>query len=214
VAIFFVLLFLPAGRLDWWRAWVFIGVVFIAVTATMFGIFPGREELLNERYKSPIQKAQPMADKIIVIVLIATFFGSIILIPLDVFHLHLIDPPGTLVSSFGIILFVAGWSIMALSLKENAFAAPVVKHQAERHHRVIDTGLYGWVRHPMYAGFVPFILGMCLWLESYGAALLAVIPIATIVIRIHFEEQFLRRELEGYTAYTKRVRYRMIPFLW
>jgi protein-S-isoprenylcysteine O-methyltransferase Ste14 len=186
----------------------------IAASATMFVVFPGREDLLNERYKSPIQKAQPIADKIIMIVFLATFVGSIIFIPLDVFRFHLIGKPGSLVSSFGLILFVAGWSIIALSLKENAFAAPVVKHQVERHQRVIDTGLYSLVRHPMYAGFVPLILGMCLWLESYAAAMLALIPIGTTAIRVLFEEQFLRRELSGYDAYTERVQYRMIPFLW
>jgi Phospholipid methyltransferase len=76
------------------------------------------------------------------------------------------------------------------------------------------TGLYGIVRHPMYAGFVPFIVGMSLWLESYAAAVLASVPIGTLALRIPVEEQFLRRELQGYDAYMERVRYRLIPFLW
>jgi protein-S-isoprenylcysteine O-methyltransferase Ste14 len=114
----------------------------------------------------------------------------------------------------GLVLFVAGWWIMTLALRENAFAAPVVKHQEERQHTVIDTGVYGVVRHPMYAGAVLLLVGMPLWLESYAAAILASVPIGTLVLRILVEEQFLRRELAGYDAYTRRVRYRLIPFLW
>jgi len=70
------------------------------------------------------------------------------------------------------------------------------------------------VRHPIYAGTVLLLIGMPLWLESYAAALLASVPIGTLVLRILVEEQFLRRELKGYDIYTERVRYRLIPFLW
>ena len=102
---------------------------------------------------------------------------------------------------------------MTFALRANAFAAPVVKHQEERHQTVVDTGVYGAVRHPMYAGAVLMIIGMALWLESNAAALLASAPIGILVLRILAEEQFLRKELQGYDAYTKRVRYRLIPFL-
>ena len=91
----------------------------------------------------------------------------------------------------------------------------MVKLQEERHQTVIDAGVYSIVRHPMYAGGALIMLGLPLWLESYAAALLAIVPVATIlVLRILFEERFLRRELKGYNAYTERVRYRMIPFVW
>jgi protein-S-isoprenylcysteine O-methyltransferase Ste14 len=134
--------------------------------------------------------------------------------PLDVFRFHLMRKPGTLVSSFGLILFVAGWWIMTLALTENAFAAPVVKHQQERGQRVIESGVYGVVRHPMYAGAVLLMVATPLWLESYPAAMLASVPVATLVLRILVEEQFLGRELAGYDAYMDRVRCRLIPFLW
>ena len=211
VAVFAVLLFVPAGTLAWWRAWVFLGVVFVATVATVVQL---PRDLLNERFKPPIQPGQPLADKIVLPVLIAAFIGVILYIPLDVFRLHLLGKPGTLVSSVGLALFVVGWWVMALALKENAFAAPVVKHQQERRQTVISTGVYGMVRHPMYAGAVLLLVGMPLWLESYAAALLAGVPIATLAVRILFEEQFLRRELQGYDAYAERVRYRLIPFLW
>jgi protein-S-isoprenylcysteine O-methyltransferase Ste14 len=212
--IFGGLLFLPAGTLEWWRAWVFLGVVFSAYLMTMLSIFPGKEDLLNERFKPPIQKGQPLADKVVVVLLIATFLGLMVFIPLDVFRFHLMGKPGAVISSLGLVLFVAGWWIISLALWENAFAVPVVKHQQERQHKVIDTGVYGVVRHPRYAGAVLLLVGMPLWLESYTAAMLASVPIGTLVLRILVEEQFLRRELAGYDAYTGRVRYRLIPFLW
>lgn len=210
-AIFGGLLLLPAGTVAWWRAWVFLGVVFVATVATV-GSLP--KDLLDERFKPPIQKGQPLADKIVLVLLIATFCGLVVFIPLDVFRLHLLGKPGTLVSSLGLVLFVTGWWIIALALRENAFAAPVVKHQKERHQRVVDTGVYGIVRHPMYAGAVLLLVGLPLWLESCAAALLASVPIGTLAVRILVEEQFLKRELKGYAAYTERVRYRLIPFLW
>jgi protein-S-isoprenylcysteine O-methyltransferase Ste14 len=214
VAIFGGLLFVPAGTPHWWRAWVFVGAVFVAAVASTVSVFRVNRDLLEERFKPPIQQGQPLADKIIVVVLIAAFIGLMAFIPLDVFRFQLIARPGPFVSSLGLVLFVAGWWIMTLALRENAFAAPVVKHQKERQQRVIDSGVYGVVRHPMYAGAVLLLIGMPLWLESYAAAMLATIPIGTLVLRILVEEHFLRRELKGYDAYTKRVRYRLIPFLW
>jgi Phospholipid methyltransferase len=95
-----------------------------------------------------------------------------------------------------------------------AFAAGVVKYQKERHQRVIDSGVYSKVRHPMYAGAIPFLIGSCLWLGSYAATLMALLPIAGFALRIQIEEHFLCRELAGYQDYTKRIRYRLIPHLW
>jgi protein-S-isoprenylcysteine O-methyltransferase Ste14 len=214
VAIFGGLLFLPAGTLDWWRAWVFLGVVFVGTVASTVSVLRVNKDLLEERFKPPVQQGQPLADKIVVVLFLAAFVSVIVFIPLDVFRFHLMAKPGTLASSFGLVLFAVGWWIMTLALRENAFAAPVVKHQEARQHTVIDSGVYGVVRHPMYAGAVPLLVGMPLWLESYAAALLASFPIGTLAVRILVEEQFLRRELAGYDAYTERVRYRLIPCVW
>lgn len=114
----------------------------------------------------------------------------------------------------GLIAFVAGWWLMGLSLKRNSFAAPVIKYQQERNQIVIDTGPYAIVRHPMYTGGALLMVGMPLWLQSYAGALLASVPIALLAVRVVFEERLLRRELKGYDAYARRVRYRLIPLLW
>jgi len=99
-------------------------------------------------------KGQPLAAKIIVLLLLAGFVGVIAFIPLDLFRFHLMAKPATLVASFGLVLFVTGWWMMTLALKENAFDAPVVKYQKERQQKVIVRRVYGVVRHPMYAGAV------------------------------------------------------------
>ena len=93
VAIFGGLLFLAAWTLHWWRAWVFLGVVFVASAMTMFGIFPSRPELLDERYKAPIQEGQPLSDKVLTPLLVLSFLGLIVFIPLDVFRFRLLARP-------------------------------------------------------------------------------------------------------------------------
>ena len=211
---FAVLLFVPAGTLAWWRAWVFVAVVLVATLAASFGILNANEDLFAERLEPLIQEGQSPADKIILPALVIAFAGVLVLAPLDVFRFHLLAKPGPAVSSAGLLLFIAGWWIAYRGMRENAFAAPVVKHQKERSQTVVDSGPYAVVRHPMYAGGLLVLVGMPLWLESFAAALLASVPIALLVLRILAEEAFLRCELPGYAAYAKRVRYRLIPFLW
>jgi protein-S-isoprenylcysteine O-methyltransferase Ste14 len=209
-----LLLFIPAGTLQWWRGWVIVGLYFLGLSASYAGLARDHQDLLNERMKPVIQKDQPLADKILLLVLLAAFYAFQAFIPLDVFHLRLLPRPGRIVSSMGLVLLAVGWCIVYLSFRENAFAAAVVKHQAERAHKVIDTGVYRIVRHPMYAGLILFMVGLALWLESYAGALVAAVPVAVLIIRIVIEERFLIRHLEGYDDYRQRVRHRLIPFIW
>ncbi len=213
-AIFGVLLLVPTGTLDWPRAWVFLGVVVLASAITMFGIFRTRPDLLDERYKPPLQRGQPLADRILVTALLLSFVALVAFIPLDVFRFRMLGGPGPGLATFGLLMFVAGWTVIALTLRENAFAAPVVKHQVERGQFVVQTGVYRVVRHPMYAGAILLMAGMPLWLGSYAGALLALVPIAILVLRVRIEERFLREELPGYSDYVRKVRWRVIPLVW
>jgi protein-S-isoprenylcysteine O-methyltransferase Ste14 len=214
IAFYALLLFVPAGTLHWWRAWVFLAVTLAVMAVAVFSILPDNADLFSQRAKGIIQKGQPLWDRVLVLLLVVSYVGQIILIPLDVFRFHLVPKPGGLVSFFGLALYVAGWWIMTLAMKVNPFAVPVVRLQEERHQRVIDNGVYAVVRHPMYAGFVPMVVGSALWLESYIAALVAIVPIAVLAVRSVLEEQFLKRELKGYEPYMEKVRYRLIPFVW
>jgi protein-S-isoprenylcysteine O-methyltransferase Ste14 len=213
LAIFGGILFGVAGTLRWARAWWLMVVVLVAAVASIAGLRhdPG---LLEERYKGPIQPGQPAIDRVLTLLIVAEFLAFLVLIPLDVFRLHLLPPVPDAVAWLGLALFAAGWGIMALALRANSFAAPVVRRQEERGQVVVDRGPYAIVRHPMYAGDVPMMIGLALALGSYALALAVVVVIATLVARIGVEERLLRRTLPGYEDYTRRVRWRLVPGVW
>ena len=212
--LFVAFLFAPAGTLDWWRGWVFIVVLFVVGLVSTVGLYRVNRDLLVERSKLPVQPGQPLADKVLLLSFMASYAALVSFITLDVFRFHLMPGPGPVVAWLGLGLYLAGSWMVFVALRTNAFAAAVVRHQTERHHAVVDTGVYSYVRHPMYAGLAPLVVGMCLWLGSYAAALAALVPLGILAARIVLEERFLRRELEGYDEYTRRVRYRLIPGVW
>lgn len=211
--LFAAALFPPAGTWHWLRGWVFVGTVFVASVASIFGLI-GHEDLLKERMKGPIQKGQPLADKVLTPIFVASFYGLIAFASADAGRWHLLPRPPGVVSIFGLVVFVAAWGLVYLALKENAFAAPVVRHQEERGQSLVDTGIYGVVRHPMYAGAVPLFFGLPLWLGSYAGVLAGLIPTALLVGRLFIEERMLRKEIEGYDDYAHRVPFRLIPHVW
>ncbi len=210
-AIFATLLFVPAGMIVWLRAWIFLAVCTLGTTIAMFAI---PADLLQERYGSPLQHGQPLADKILLPMFIVAFAAVVMLIPLDLFKWRLTAPARLPIALCGLALFVAGWWFIAWAMIANPYAAPVVKRQEGRGHRVIDRGPYRIMRPPMYAGFIPFMIGMALWLGSYTAAIAAIVPILLIGLRVVVEERFLGRELPGYNEYKTRVHYRLVPFIW
>jgi len=102
----------------------------------------------------------------------------------------------------------------SLALRANAFAIAVVRVQREHAHAVVDSGVYGVIRHPFYAAGPLIFAGLGLWLESSVATLCAVLPVAFMVMRLRMEERFLQRELPGYADYLARVPHRLIPGVW
>ncbi len=213
-AVYGTLLFAPAGTLVWWRAWVLLGAVFAGILGTR-GWFIGADGgLLAERGKAPLQPGQPPADKAIVVALLIVLPAYIAFIPVDVFRLHVLAAPSVPMSSLGLVAAAAGWFIVGLAFRANSFAAAIVRHQSDRGHAVVDRGVYAVIRHPLYLGVALEIVGAAVWLESYGAALASVAPLAVLVVRINVEETFLEARLPGYAAYTQRVRYRLLPGIW
>ena len=214
-AVIAVVLFAAAGTLAWPRAWVLVVVLLLVRLVSAIAVFRVNPALLRERATVLVHRGQPSADRVVLLAFMTTaFIGVPAVAALDVFHWHLLPAPSLPVAATGIGLFVAGWIITALALRENAFAVTVVRLQAERQHLVVDTGPYSLVRHPMYAGNPSVLLGMSLWLGSYTAALYACIPLALLIVRISLEERFLRRELAGYREYEKRVPFRLVPGVW
>ena len=214
-ALIAIVLFASAGTLAWWRAWLLLAVMLVVRTVNTIAVYRVNPELLRERARLPVRRDQPKADKVLLLSVIVTGF---IVLPaiatLDVFRWHVLGRPSPLIASTGLVLFALGWGIQGLVLRTNAFASSVVRLQSERQHRLVDTGPYRVVRHPFYVGSVLMIVGMALWLESYFALLCAIVPIGILIMRIRFEEQFLRRELPGYADYAARVPYRLIPGIW
>lgn len=214
-AVFGALLFGPAGTFCWWQAWVLLALIAAGTVVTISALYPRHSGILEERLKPPLQAGQPLIDKVIVVVLLVTVFGATAFVPVDVFRFHLLlGKPPLVVSAFGLVLIGAGWWISYRTLVENAFAALAVRSQPERNQHVVDTGVYAIVRHPMYAGAALFFIGMALWLGSIAGTLAMLLPTAVLIIRIPFEERFLRSQLDGYGAYTGRVRWRLIPGIW
>jgi protein-S-isoprenylcysteine O-methyltransferase Ste14 len=205
-------LFLPAGTWHWARAWIILTIFAIASAVTIMVIFPGREDLLRERMKPWVQEGQLTADRVAVLLFLFFYVASIVVIPLDVFRYHWLPGPSMWISGLGLLLFVMGCIIVSLVFKENPFAAPVVKYQ--RDQKVVNTGVYGVVRHPMYSGFALLAIGMPLWLESFVGAIVSLIPVAILAVRTTIEEHFLKQTLPDYPAYTQQVRCRLIPFVW
>ncbi len=209
-----VFLFPFAGTFEWTRAWTFLAVSAVLTTWSTLYLYRINPEVLKARYKSPVQKGQPLRDKFLVTLLMAHCALVVALVALDLFHYHWMERTSDSVSAAGFLLFVFGWWLITQSMKENRFASPAVRHQQESQHRIIDTGVYSFVRHPMYSGCIPWIVGTALWLQSWAAALVALLLIPILMVRINLEEDFLVRHLEGYAAYRERVRYRLIPYLW
>ena len=208
-------LFVAAGTLAWWRAWVLLAVLVLVRTAGAYAVYRVHPGLLRERARLPVHQDQPRADRVLLLGVLATgFLGLPAVAGLDAVRWRVLPPPGGLVAGLGLLLFALGWSLKSLALRANAFAVAVVRLQRERAHAVADSGPYGVVRHPFYAADPLIFVGLGLWLESYAAALCAMVPIALMVIRLRLEERLLRRELPGYAAYAERVRHRLIPGVW
>ena len=207
-----VLMFVPAGTVHWPGAWAFL--VFMAAAGLLFGSWLAKTspELLAERMRSPIQADQPAADKKIV-----WAFGSLNLIWLIAMGLderfHLSRMPVAL-QVLGLALLIASSAFIAWVLRENAFAAAVVKVQSERGHRVISSGPYALVRHPMYTGVVLFLVGIAFLLGSWVGVAMSPAFVVLFGVRTRIEENTLTTGLPGYADYAARVRYRLVPGLW
>src|SRR5262245_13760332 len=207
-----LLLFVPAGTLQWPGAWAFLAemIGLSAVTGALLARHdPG---LLAERLGSPVQKGQPTADKFLLMAIFLSLAGWLVFMGLAK-RFGWSDMPVWVqaVGALGVALCLwIGYRVM----RENSFAAPVVKIQKERGQRVIDTGPYSYVRHPLYAGALFFFLGVPLLLGSWWGLAPTPAFVLLLAARIRLEEKTLLDGLEGYKAYVARVRYRLMPLIW
>jgi len=210
VTIMAALLFVPAGSLRYVRGWIFLAVVALFSLAVIL-YFDSRDEgLLQRRMKNgPIDETR-MSQKVIQSVT-AIFGLALLVLPGLDWRWQWSQVPAA-VSGLGFAGIVCGFAIVFLVFRENSFASGIVEVTSDQ--KVISSGPYHYVRHPMYVGGCLLFLSVPLALGSWWALMPAVVECAMIVVRLLDEERFLRDKLPGYSAYCETVRYRLIPGLW
>jgi protein-S-isoprenylcysteine O-methyltransferase Ste14 len=209
--LFFAILFLSAGKFNYWQGLVYlvIGMLMMLLNYTVFRIDP---ELLRER-ANPEQGTKSW-DKAI---LGLTFLGTIamyVMAGLDSGRFHWSPRFPIIVSLSGIILTIAGQLLFLIAQKQNRFFSSTVRVQKERKHTVCDKGLYTFVRHPAYLGFIVQLIGFPMLFGSLWSIIPVSVSIVLFLMRTWLEDKTLREELPGYAEYTKKTRFRIIPGAW
>ena len=209
-----IFLYLPALTLNWPDAFLFLTIHFlitILASAYLLIVKPASIEA-RMNYDSA---TQPKEDRLATVLMLSAIVVGLSLAPIDFFHLNLSSSFDGNIKNVGLVIYVTGMLLVMASMNANEFAETTVNIQEERGQRVIETGIYAMVRHPMYTGFIFFITGVNIWLGTYLSLLLSLVFLAiALKSRISIEEKTLLKDLNGYDEYCKKVKYRIIPFLF
>jgi protein-S-isoprenylcysteine O-methyltransferase Ste14 len=205
-----VLIFLSAGTFDYWQGWLFLGTLVASTVGFTVYLALYDRPLLERRLKAGPQHEREWSQKIIVSLILLAFFALIVLPALD--YRFAWSPVAPSVSILGDAVILLSFLFIFWVTRVNSFAASNI--QVEQDQRVIDTGPYAYVRHPMYAGATWLFVGMPLALGSWWSLGLIVPLVPVLLWRLLDEERILRRDLPGYMDYMRRVRCRLVPFVW
>ena len=202
-----LLIFLPAGTLYFARGWLLIGLLFGPMLIAGFVMLFKTPDFLARRLDV---KEKQSTQKGVVALSGLMFVGGFVVAGLDFrFGWSQIPLPVVILAA---VLFLSAYALYAEVMRENAYLSRTVK--VEEGQTVVDTGLYGIVRHPMYMATIPLFLMIPVILGSWFALLVFAVYPAIIIVRLKDEEALLTRELPGYDTYKKKVKYRIIPFIW
>ena len=201
------LLVVPAGTFKFWQAWLLIGILFLPMFAAGLVMLKKSPELLRKRLNAKEEQGE---QKTVVLLSSLMFLAAFVLAGLN-FRFKWITLP-VWVPWAAAAVFLFGYALYAIVLKENAYLSRTV--EVQENQKVIDTGLYGVVRHPMYAVTVWLFLSMALVLGSLPSLIVMLIYPALLVKRILNEEKVLEEGLASYREYEKKVKWRLIPFIW
>ncbi len=202
-----LLVFLPAGSFAFWQGWLLMGVLFIPMFGAGLVMLAKSPELLRRRLNV---KEEQREQKQVIAWSGLMFLAAFILAGLNFrFGWHVLP---LWVSAAAAVLFLLGYLLYAEVLRENVWLSRTI--EVQEHQKVVDTGLYGVVRHPMYAATLLLFLSMPLILGSLGSFAVMLFYLPIIASRIRGEEALLEKELEGYAEYKKRVKYRILPGIW
>ncbi len=202
-----ILLFLPAGTLAFPQAWILIAVLFLPMALAGAVMMRWSPDLLRKRLN---MKEEQEEQKGVILLSGLMFLAAFILAGLNYRFQWFMLP--LWISYVAAAIFLVGYLLFAEVLRENAYLSRTVEIQEDQ--KVIDTGLYGIVRHPMYMSTLILFLAMPLILGSPFSFIIMLLYIPIIGVRMKNEEKVLEEGLEGYTEYKNRVRYRVIPFIW
>jgi protein-S-isoprenylcysteine O-methyltransferase Ste14 len=206
-----VLMFLPAGDIRWAKGWLFLLVFFALTVPSVIYLWRTNPEIFVARSK--IHAGTKRWDKVLMAFLFFSLTAIFIVAGFDAARFHWSSvPPWLIVLGYILLSICFFLSVWAESV--NKFAEPSVRIQTERGHKVIDTGPYAIVRHPMYLGALFFLAGIPLALGSFWALIPAAAATVVLVVRTILEDRMLQKELTGYKDYAARVRYRLIPGIW
>ena len=202
-----LLIFLPAGTLHYWNGWLLIGLLFVPMLIAGFVMFFTTPDFLAKRLDA---KEKQSEQKSVVAFSGLMFIGGFVVAGLDNrFSWSQMPLPVTVTAS---VLLLAAYALYAEVMRENAYLSRTIK--VEEGQKVVDTGLYGVVRHPMYMATILLFLMMPLVLGSWYALIAFAFYPAIILVRLKNEEELLTRELPGYAAYKEKVKHRILPFIW
>lgn len=202
-----VLIFVPAGTLYFWNAWLFMGILFIPVFFAGMVMMFKNPELLKKRLNAKEQQAeQNLVIKLSGLMFIIGFVMAGLNFRFQWIILH------DCISWFAAVIFLFSYFLYAEVLRENTYLSRTI--EVQKGQKVIDTGLYGIVRHPMYSVTIILFLSMPLVLGSIISFIVFLTYPVIVAKRIKNEEMILEMELKGYTEYKKRVKYKIIPFVW
>ena len=202
-----LLLFLPAWSLKYWNGWLFLGILFVPMFFAGIVMMCKNPELLKKRLNA---KEEEQEQKTVIALSGLMFLAAFIVAGLN-FRFQWIVLPAWAVW-IGVGVFLAAYLMYAEVLRENTYLSRTV--EVQENQKVIDTGLYGIVRHPMYCATLFLFLSMGIVLGSPISVAILLLYIPIIALRMNNEEQVLEKGLDGYKAYKTRVKYKVIPFIW
>jgi protein-S-isoprenylcysteine O-methyltransferase Ste14 len=204
------LVFVPAGTLDYWQAWTFLALYFASSVAITLYLMVKDPALMERRMRGgPTAEKEP-AQRIIMVLASLGFIGLLVVPALD--HRFAWSHMSACMALAGDVLLGLGWLAIFFVFKENSFSSATIELAPDQ--RVVSTGPFAIVRHPMYAGALVMLLGIPIALGSWWGVLVIVAMLPALIWRLIDEERFLARNLPGYVEYQGKTRYRLIPLIW
>jgi protein-S-isoprenylcysteine O-methyltransferase Ste14 len=215
MTLFAIALMWPAGTWYWWEAWVLVGLWTVFGLVMTIYLLRNDPALLAERLKLvPLHKEQKVWDKALMLLVFITGIGLYLLPGFDVIRYEWSDPFPVWVRVIAMLIHIPCFVLLGWVMRENTYLSQVVKIDKARGHKVITTGPYAYVRHPMYTITIILLFAVPVALGSRFTLIISLFLIVLLIVRTYLEDRTLHAELVGYPEYAKQTIYRLIPGVW